>query len=58
MVKMARAEYLFINTNLKTYEVGYQLGYHDMNYFSKLFKKYYGRSPSQYRCTVVQDYQI
>ena len=58
MVKMARAEYLFINTNLKTYEVGYQLGYHDMNYFSKLFKKYYGKSPLQYRCTVVQDYQI
>lgn len=49
MVKMARAGYLFINTQLKTYEVGYQLGYHDINYFSKLFKKYYGENPSEYR---------
>ncbi len=49
MVKMARAAYLFINTQLKTYEVGYQLGYHDINYFSKLFKKYYGENPSEYR---------
>lgn len=49
MVKMARAKYLFINTKLKTYEVGYQLGYHDINYFSKLFKKYYGENPSDFR---------
>jgi len=48
-VKMERAKYLFINTSLKTYEVGYQLGYHDINYFSKLFKKYYGENPSEYR---------
>ncbi|WP_243141344.1 response regulator transcription factor [Clostridium diolis] len=49
MVKMARARYLLINTQLKNYEVGYQLGYHDINYFSKLFKKYYGENPSNYR---------
>ncbi len=49
MVKMARAEYLFKNTDLKTYEVGYQLGYHDINYFSRLFKNYCGKSPAQYR---------
>jgi two-component system response regulator YesN len=49
MVKMARAKYLLINTKLKTYEIGYQLGYHDINYFSKLFKKYYGKNPSEYR---------
>lgn len=48
-VKMARARYLLINTKLKTYEVGYQIGYHDINYFSKLFKKYYGKNPSEYR---------
>lgn len=49
MVKMGRARYLFANTMLKTYEIGYQLGYHDINYFSKLFKKYYGENPSEYR---------
>ncbi len=49
MVKMARAKYLFINTQLKTYEVGYKIGYRDINYFSKLFKKYYGKNPSEYK---------
>lgn len=52
MVKMARARYLFINTKLKTYEVGYEMGYHDINYFSKLFKKYYGENPSEYRSII------
>lgn len=49
MVKMARARYLFQTTDLKAYEVGYQLGYHDINYFSRLFKKYSGKSPAEYR---------
>lgn len=49
MIKMERAKYLFINTQLKTYEIGYEIGYHDINYFSKLFKKHYGKNPSEYR---------
>lgn len=61
MVKMARAEYLFKNTDLKTYEICYQLGYHDINYFSRLFKSYIGKSPAEYRnlqlknCPVVME---
>lgn len=48
-VKMARAEYLLRNTGLKIYDVSYRLGYHDIDYFSRRFKKYYGRSPVAYR---------
>lgn len=59
MVKMARARYLLINTQLKTYEIGYEIGYHDINYFSKLFKRYYGENPSEYRNNLKgEDYQI
>ncbi len=58
MVKMARAEYLFKSTGLKTYEVGFQIGYRDLNYFMKQFKKIYGQSPSEYRSTEYSDYQI
>lgn len=58
MIKMARAKYLFVNTKLKSYEIGYEVGYHDINYFSKLFKKYYGKSPSEYRNIEVGNYQI
>lgn len=58
MVKMARAEYLFKNSSLKTYEIGLQVGYRDLNYFMKQFKKIYGLSPSEYRDTDYCDYQI
>lgn len=58
-VKMARARYLLVNTQLKTYEIGYELGYHDINYFSKLFKRYYRENPSEYRSSLKgEDYQI
>ena len=48
-IKMARGKYILLNTNKKTYEVGYALGYHDIKYFSRLFKKYNGMNPSEYR---------
>lgn len=34
---------------LKTYEIAYKVGFKDEKYFSKVFKKLKGRSPSEYR---------
>lgn len=34
---------------LKTYEIAYKMGFNDEKYFSKVFKKIKGISPSQYR---------
>ena len=34
---------------LKTYEIAYKVGFNDEKYFSKVFKKLKGRSPSEYR---------
>lgn len=36
------------NQNLKIYEIAGEIGFHDMSYFSEVFKKYMGVSPSQY----------
>ncbi len=58
MVKLTRAEYLIKSTNLRTYEIGYQIGYSDLNYFMKQFKKLHGLSPSELRNTDFSDYQI
>ncbi|OPX43266.1 putative response regulatory protein [Ruminiclostridium hungatei] len=58
MVKMARAEFLFKNTSLKTYEIGFQIGYRDLNYFMKQFKRINGKSPSEFRNSEYSDYQI
>lgn len=34
---------------LKTYEIAYRVGFKDEKYFSKVFKKIKGQSPSEYR---------
>ncbi len=36
-------------TYWKTYEIAYKVGFRDEKYFSKVFKKVTGRSPSEYR---------
>jgi len=58
LIKMTRAEYLLRTSNLKTFEIGYQIGYRDTNYFLKQFKKIYGQSATNYRNTEWSDYQI
>ena len=47
--RMGRAEELLLNTNEKMYLIAEKVGYSDPNYFSLVFKKRYGMSPSQYR---------
>lgn len=53
MVKMERAKVLLHNSNIKNYEVADILGYKDAEYFSKVFKKYTGKTPSEYKRTVL-----
>ena len=50
-VKMAHAKILFQSGSYKIYEVGKLLGYEDINYFSKIFKKFVGITPSEYKNT-------
>ena len=51
-VKIAHAKILFQTGSYKIYEVGKILGYEDINYFSKLFKKFVGMTPSEYKNTL------
>lgn len=48
-VKMERAKILISIDNLKSYEVAGILGYKDVEYFSKTFKKYTSMSPTEFR---------
>jgi len=48
-VRIRKAKKLLKCTNLKNYEVSEQIGYHDSRYFSQVFKKKVGVSPSEYR---------
>jgi len=55
-VKMERAKKLIRDGNIRIYEVGELLGFKDTEYFSKLFKKYSGYSPSEYRQEIQKNY--
>jgi two-component system response regulator YesN len=48
-IRMDKAKHLLKNTHLKNYEVAETVGYHDSRYFSQIFKKKVGLSPSEYR---------
>lgn len=49
MVKMERAKMLLTDGRLKTYEIADKLGFKDIEYFSRLFKRYTGMPPVEYR---------
>lgn len=53
MVKMERAKILFHDSNIKNYEIASKLGYKDVEYFGKLFKKYTGMTPSKFKASCI-----
>lgn len=48
-IRIEKAKEFLLNTNYKTYEVAEMVGVRDAHYFSKLFKKYTGVTPSEYK---------
>ncbi len=48
-IRMEKAKALLKEPKNKIYEVSLQVGHNNPNYFSKLFKKYTGYTPSQYK---------
>lgn len=52
-LRLEKAKHLLLNTNYSISEVGYAVGLEDPYYFSRVFKKEIGTSPSQYRSVSV-----
>lgn len=50
-LRIERACEYFVDEQIKTYEVAFRVGFHDEKYFSSVFKKMMGLTPSQYRKT-------
>jgi two-component system response regulator YesN len=48
-LRMKKARELLLKTDLKTYEIAQKIGYSNPTYFSTIFKKYYGKTPSTMR---------
>jgi AraC-like DNA-binding protein len=47
-LKMKRAQQLLRQTEMNISEVAYAVGYNDPKYFSRLFSKYFGQSPTDF----------
>jgi two-component system response regulator YesN len=48
-VRIDRAKGLLHGTHLKTYEIAGLVGYQDDKYFTRIFKKRVGMTPTEYR---------
>ena len=57
-VRLRRAAYLLSDASLKVADIAERLEYRDMAYFSKLFKRKFGMTPSLYRIPDQYNYQI
>ncbi|MBQ8253987.1 MAG: helix-turn-helix transcriptional regulator [Clostridia bacterium] len=49
MKRIDKAVDLLLSTDMTVLEIAMQCGFSDANYFSRIFKKYKGRTPSSYR---------
>jgi two-component system response regulator YesN len=47
--RMEQAKWFLAHTDRKTYQIANLVGYDDQRYFSKVFKKYEGVQPSEFR---------
>lgn len=47
--RVMQARRLMDESDKMVYEIAFQVGFNDQHYFSKIFKKYQGVSPSEYR---------
>jgi two-component system response regulator YesN len=48
-VRMEKAQVLLTTTDLSITMISEQVGFHDYNYFCRVFRKYHGESPWAYR---------
>lgn len=53
MMRINKAKELLKSDSLSIKEVGYSVGYSDPNYFSKVFKKYEGISPTEFKAKFI-----
>jgi len=48
-LRINKAKYLLLNSKLTISQICYETGFNDLSYFSRMFKKRVGYSPSKFR---------
>ncbi|HBF38528.1 MAG TPA: hypothetical protein DDW50_14575 [Firmicutes bacterium] len=51
-LRLEKAKKLLSSSDLKLYEIAEQVGYPNISYFSRIFKKFTGKTPFDYRNTI------
>ncbi|UOQ86867.1 response regulator transcription factor [Gracilibacillus salinarum] len=54
-IKMEKAAELLVDYHYKTYEISELVGYHNPKNFTRMFKKYYGMTPRDYRTSNMEN---
>ncbi|UCH14055.1 MAG: response regulator, partial [Bacteroidales bacterium] len=54
LIKLKKSALLLINSNLSISEIAFEAGFNDPKYFSRCFKKHFGKSPSEYLSEKIQ----
>lgn len=54
-IRMKHAMELLMTTNKKSYEIAEDVGFKDYRYFSEVFSRYYGKTPTAYRKELKED---
>ena len=48
-VRIEQARYMLLDPSIKAYNICFRVGYYSPSYFSKIFRKYCGVTPMEYR---------
>ena len=51
-VRIEKAKNLLLNPNLRISEIAYEVGFQSLTHFNRVFKKFIGQSPTNYRAQV------
>ncbi|MGF0039524.1 response regulator transcription factor [Peptoniphilaceae bacterium SGI.131] len=56
--RMERAKILLLSSNMRNWEIAQAIGIEDVNYFITKFKKYFAKTPKQYRQGIIDEEDI
>jgi YesN/AraC family two-component response regulator len=51
-LRIEKAKNLLLNPNLRVSEIAYEVGFQSLTHFNRVFKKFIGQSPTEYRTQV------
>lgn len=58
LVRVSKAKNLLLNPNLRISEIAFEVGFQSLTHFNRVFRKFVGQSPTQYRAKLPHTTEI